>query len=235
MIALITGAGQGIGLAIAQATAADELILVARSRPALEQAAGGLRERGCIVHVVPTDLAAAEQIEALAAWVESHVGGLDLLIHAAGAYRHGVWSPDLPDADALMAVNYAAPVRLTTRLLPLLKQRRGQIVFINSTQGLQAGRAVGAYAASKFALRAFADSLRVEVNADGIRVISIFAGSTATPLQERLHAETGRPWHPERLMQPNDVAAMVTAAVRLPRTAEVTDLTMRPMQPPPNS
>src|SRR5690606_24367661 len=120
----------------------------------------------------------------------------------------------------------------TSRLLPLIKPVRGQIVFLNSTQGLRAGRDAGAYAASKFALHAFADSLRAQVNADGVRVLSMFIGATATPMQARIHQSAGRPYRAERLMQPSDVAAMAASALRLPRTCEVVELLMRPMRPP---
>ena len=69
-----------------------------------------------------------------------------------------------------------------------------------------------------------------EVNADGIRVLSIFPGRTATPRMEKLFAKEGRAYKPELLLQPEDVAEMVTHALRLPRTAEVTDISIRPMQ-----
>jgi NADP-dependent 3-hydroxy acid dehydrogenase YdfG len=104
-------------------------------------------------------------------------------------------------------------------------------VFINSTQGLRADPNAGAYAASKSALRAFADSFRSEVNAEGVRVLGVFTGSTATFIQQRIHSQTSRSYRPERLIQPSDVALMVASAVRLPRSAEVVELTMRPMLP----
>jgi NADP-dependent 3-hydroxy acid dehydrogenase YdfG len=120
---------------------------------------------------------------------------------------------------------------LTRLCLPALRASHGQVVFVNSTQGIAAGRGVGAYAASKHALRALADSLRQEVNADGVRVLSVYPGRTATPLQAAVFAAEGRAYAPEALMQPEDVAAMVLAAVTLPRTAEVTEIMMRPMRP----
>jgi NADP-dependent 3-hydroxy acid dehydrogenase YdfG len=106
------------------------------------------------------------------------------------------------------------------------------VVFINSTAGLVARAGVAQYAATKHALRAMADSLREEVNADGVRVLSVFLGRTATPLQAALHEREGRRYRPERLVQPADVASLVVHALTLPRTAEVTDLTIRPLSPP---
>jgi len=121
------------------------------------------------------------------------------------------------------------PYLLTQCLLPLLRRRPGQVVFINSSAGLTARANVGQYAATKHALKAVADSLRDEVNRDGVRVLSVFPGRTATPTQEALHRLEGRPYRPERLLQPADVAAVVVHALGLPRTAEVTEIKIRPL------
>jgi NADP-dependent 3-hydroxy acid dehydrogenase YdfG len=87
----------------------------------------------------------------------------------------------------------------------------------------------GQYASTKHGLKALADSLREEVNSRGVRILSIFPGRTATPTQEKVHAGEGRPYRPERLLQPEDVAAVVINALCLPRTAEVTEIKIRPM------
>jgi NAD(P)-dependent dehydrogenase (short-subunit alcohol dehydrogenase family) len=101
-------------------------------------------------------------------------------------------------------------------------------VFINSSQGLAASPGVGQYAAAKHGLRAVADSLRGEVNDRGTRVLSVHVGRTATPMQERIFAMEGRAYAPERLMQPEDVGQVVLAALVLPRTAEMTSVSIRP-------
>jgi NADP-dependent 3-hydroxy acid dehydrogenase YdfG len=75
-----------------------------------------------------------------------------------------------------------------------------------------------------------ADSLRDEVNADGIRILSVYPGRTATPRIEALHAKEGRPYQPGLLLQPEDVASVVLNALTLPWTAEVTNISIRPMQ-----
>ena len=103
-------------------------------------------------------------------------------------------------------------------------------MFINSTQGLRADPNAGAYAASKSALRAFAGSFRSEVNVEGVRVLGVFTGSTATSMQQRIHSQTSRSYRPERLIQPSDVALRVASAVRF-KSAEVVELTMRPTLP----
>jgi NADP-dependent 3-hydroxy acid dehydrogenase YdfG len=123
-----------------------------------------------------------------------------------------------------------APYLLTQSLLPLLRSRRGQIVFINSSAGHVARGNVGQYAATKHALRALADSLREEVNADGIRVLSVYPGRTATPMQAKLHAVEQKEYRPDDLLQPQDVAAVVANALSLPRSAEVTDIHVRPLR-----
>ena len=85
---------------------------------------------------------------------------------------------------------------LTQMLLPLLKKPRGQVVFINSSAGLTARPDVGYFSATQHAFKALADSLRCEVNADGVRVLSVYPGRTATPRIQALHAKEGRPYQP---------------------------------------
>lgn len=103
-------------------------------------------------------------------------------------------------------------------------------MFINSSQALRATAGLGQYAATKHAMKAVADSLRDEVNADGVRVTSIFLGRTASERQRAVFATERRTYPPERLIQRADVAQVVLSLLRLPRTAEVTDIVMRPMQ-----
>jgi short-subunit dehydrogenase len=110
----------------------------------------------------------------------------------------------------------------------MIQESRGQIVIMNSTAGLEARARVGQYAATKHALKALADSLREEVNSAGIRVLSLYLGRTATAMQEKIFQAEGRSYIPENLLQPEDVAALLVALLRLPRTAEVTDVRIRP-------
>ena len=131
--------------------------------------------------------------------------------------------------DHQYRTNVRGPYLLTQALLPLIRARRGQIVFVNSTVGLEARASVGQYASTQHALRALADALRAEVNADGVRVLSVYLGRTATARQERIFQLEKRPYSRELLMQPADVAEIILAALQLPRTAEVTDIRMRPL------
>jgi len=115
-------------------------------------------------------------------------------------------------------------------MFPLLRKAAGQIVFINSSAGLRSPATTGQFSATQHAFRSIADSLREEVNPLGIRVLSVYPGRTATPRVAKLFEKEGRAYQPDLLMQAEDVAEMVTHSLRLPRTAEVTDISIRPMQ-----
>jgi NADP-dependent 3-hydroxy acid dehydrogenase YdfG len=124
------------------------------------------------------------------------------------------------------------PLALTQALLPLLKIRSGQIVFINSSRGLEirnTGLNSGFYSSTQHALRALADSLRQEINADGVRVLSIYPGRTATPRMKAIYESEGWTYRPELLLRAEDVAEIVLSSLLLPRTAEVTNIEMRPL------
>ncbi len=219
-IALVTGAASGIGRAIGAALA-DAGAAVARvDIDSKKLGAGGYR----------CDLTSEKEIEKLAAAIRKDFGRLDVLVHSAGLFRTGrLEQTALEDLDSQFDVNVFGPYLLTQKLLPLLKKSKGQVVFINSSAIFSPGANWGAYSASKAALKGLADSLRQEVNADGIRVLSVYPGRTASPMQAAIHAKEGKTYQPERLLQPDDVAAMVLSTLTLPRTAEVTDLSIRPM------
>jgi len=102
------------------------------------------------------------------------------------------------------------------------------VVFLNSSRGLSAGSGAAHYAMSKHALKALADGLRDEANPRGVRVTSVYAGRTATPLQEALHDRRGEPYDPRLLLQPEEISQIVSAVLSLPPGAEVTDVSIRP-------
>jgi NAD(P)-dependent dehydrogenase (short-subunit alcohol dehydrogenase family) len=154
-------------------------------------------------------------------------GRLDVLVLSSGIYER---SREPAVFTRQIAANLVGPYVFLQQLLPLLIEAQGQIVFINSTQGLQAAAGIGQFAATQHALKAVADSLRNEVNANGMRVTSIFLGRTATERQRAIFEAEGRPYPPERLVQPADVAKLVRCLLQLPRTSEVTDIVLRPMQ-----
>jgi NAD(P)-dependent dehydrogenase (short-subunit alcohol dehydrogenase family) len=231
-IAVVTGASSGIGRAIALALAGQGALtcLVGRRHDALEETAAAVRDRGGRSRVYRADWTSDQDLQGLVQSIRRHHGRLDVLVLCGGTMFHGrIAEAPLEHLDQQYRSNLRGPYALTQLLLPLLRQQRGQVVFINSSAALRSPVAAGQYSAMQHALRAVADSLRDEVNPDGVRVVSIYAGRTATPRMAALFEKEGRPYHPELLMQPEDVAAMVTHALTLPRTAEVTDISMRPM------
>ncbi len=234
-VAVITGASSGIGKAIALGLAAKgtTLCLVGRSVERLEHVAELARQCGGEAHCYPADLSRDEHVDELCGTLRGDVRDIDMLVHSAGMISMGhLQHAPVEEFDRQYRVNVRAPFTITQQLLPLLRSRRGQIVFINSSAGMNAGSGVGQYAATKHALKAIADSLRNEVNPDGVRVLTVFLGRTASPMQAAIHQLEGRAYDPDRLVQPQDVAAMVISALSLPRTAEVTDISIRPTQKP---
>ena len=230
--AVVTGAGSGIGRAIATALGGQGATvgLVGRTQAKLQDAAAGFAANGRAPVVLPTDLSADEQQDALKAEVERRFGQVDVLVMCAGEIAHGpVESAPVADFDKLYRANVRANYRLVQNLLPMLRKRPGQIVFINSSVGLSARPNVAQFSATQHALRALTDALRAEVNADGIRVLSVYPGRVATPRQEKLYAKQANDYKPELLLQPEDIASIVLSALTLPRTAEVTEISIRPL------
>jgi NADP-dependent 3-hydroxy acid dehydrogenase YdfG len=225
--ALVTGASQGIGRAIAEALLdrGAQTMLVARSGAALDE----IRSPGAAPF--PADLTDHDAPRRIAEETNRRWGGLDILVHAVGVHHVGAMSESsLDDLDRLYQVNLRTPYALTRALLPLLTAASGQIVFINSSITRAANLARrGQYAAMAHALRAVADSLRDEVNSASVRVMTVYPGATATGLQEAIHRANDKRYQPERLLQASDVARTVCDALSLARTAEVTDLYVRPM------
>ena len=231
---VVTGASSGIGraIAIALAAAGATVYCVARRKQELEATASRMNSAGRF-ELYEADLLVDEQISGLAEALRARGRGVDVLVHSAGTISLGnLETASIHDLDRQYATNIRAPYLLTQALLPALRESEGQVVFINSSVGLAARANVAQYAATKHALKALADSLRDEVNADGIRVSSVYPGRTATPLQAEIHAFEGKPYPPERLLQPENVASVVLNALVLPRGAELTDVMVRPMLKP---
>lgn len=129
-----------------------------------------------------------------------------------------------------MEINLIAVAELTRLLLPALRAAGGQVVLINSGAGQRANPDWGSYAASKFALRAFADALRLEEPV--LRVTSIYPGRVGTDMQRGVRAQEGGAYEPERYLSPDSVARVVLAAVTAPRDAHVTEIAIRPSAGP---
>lgn len=219
---LLTGAGSGIGELLARALLerGDEVLVVARSAQRAEEMAAALPGAQPLV----ADLASPGSVESL-----DLPGRLDSVVHAAGVVELGAvadlsvqaWSEQLQ-------VNLVAPAVLTRVALPALRAARGTVVLVNSGAGLFAHPQWSAYAASKHGLRAFADSLRGEEAGHGVRVSSVYPGRTATPMQEKVHAQEGKEYDAADWVQPSTVVEAILHVLDLPGDATIPDLTVKP-------
>ena len=233
---MVAGATGAIGGAVARQLAVEgaSLLLQGRDEERLEAMAAELRSEAAQILTVAGDLTRPPVVDAVGAASASLAeGDVDVLVHAAGAFRAGAFetAPE-DDLDRQFAVNARAPYLVTRRLLPGLRRRRGVVVFVNSSAGLAAGAGSAAYAASKHALKALADGLRAEVNADGVRVLSVFPGRTRSRMQREVCRSLGQEYDAERFLDPADVASTIVDAVSLPPSAEVFDIRLRPARKP---
>ncbi|MFI9008577.1 SDR family oxidoreductase [Actinosynnema sp. NPDC053489] len=219
-VALVTGASRGIGAAVARALApTHELLLGGRDEAALAELAGTLpAARPWPVELTDPDALAAA------------TGGLtrlDVLVHSAGVAELG------PLADVTAAtwrrtldVNVVAVAELTRLALPLLRAARGHVVLINSGAGLRANPDWGVYAASKFALRAYADVLRAEE--PDLRVTSVHPGRVDTDMQRGVRAQESGDYQPHLYLTADSVARAVATAVTAADDAHFTEVVVRP-------
>lgn len=199
--------------------ATHEVLLGGRDSAALESLARELPAASAW----PVDLTDDAAVARAAAGVEA----LDVLVHSAGVASLGrveqataqVWRENFE-------LNVTAVAELTRLLLPALRAAKGHVVLINSGAGRNARPGWGPYAASKFALRAFAEVLHGEE--PSLRVTSIYPGRTDTPMQREIIADEGREYDPEEFLRPESVAAAVLAAVNATDDAHVTEIVIRP-------
>ena len=236
--ALVTGASSGIGrgAAIALAAAGAQVALVARRADRLLDLAAQIEAAGGKALARPADVTDSRDAAQAVEDTVGHFGGLDILVNAAGMTQTGkVENGDLADWRYVFELNFWAAFYTSRAAIPALKAGGGgDIVNISSTAGRRAvGATFGPYAASKFALTAFNESLRAEVTLAGIRVTIIEPGATATEIHEHIKDEKVRELtrnHVEKdgAMQPEDVAAAIVFAVSLPPRVNVSQLVIRP-------
>ncbi|WP_232679119.1 SDR family oxidoreductase [Nocardioides sp. R-C-SC26] len=218
---LVTGAGSGIGAALADALHArgDDLVLLARSPERAEDLAAHYPG----AQVIVADLAAPGSVGPV-----ELPGRLDSVVHAAGVVALGeVAGLEEEALRTQLEVNLVAPILLTRAALPALRAARGTVVFVNSTAGLTASAAWAAYASSKAGLRAVADALRAEEAQRGVRVTTVFPSRTATPMQAQVHAEEGRDYDPADWMSAASVAASIVHVLDLPIDVVAPEIVLR--------
>jgi NADP-dependent 3-hydroxy acid dehydrogenase YdfG len=216
--ALITGASGGLGAAIATAIAPTHtLLLGGRPSPRLDQLAERLGAT-----TWPLDLS---DIDSLAASTEV-IDELDVLVHNAGvAFPDHLADSEIEDWRKTFEVNVIGAVALTQALLPALRQAEGQVIFINSGAGLNAHPDMASYSASKFALRAVADSLRAEE--PRLRVTSLHPGRIATEMQRRLREFEGGEYDESAYLRPETVADVVAKVISTPPDGHVHQVVVR--------
>jgi short-subunit dehydrogenase len=225
---LITGAGSGIGAALAERLHArgDALVLLART----EARATELADR------YPGALTFAADLADPGSLVLPELERLDSVLQVAGVVDLGtVGEQPAEQLRQQIDVNLVAPAVLTRLTLPAVRRTRGTYVFVNSSAGLTASPGWSGYAASKFGLRAFADSLRAEEIQYGVRVATVFPSRTATPMQEKVHQQEGRDYDPSLWIDPAVVADTILHVLDLPEGATIPEVTIRPLQPRPGS
>jgi NAD(P)-dependent dehydrogenase (short-subunit alcohol dehydrogenase family) len=210
--ALITGGSRGLGraLGLALGRAGARVVLVAREKEALEQAAAAIRAQGGEVHVVAADVGDLESAHRIAGQAAALVGPLDILINNASTLGpvplQLLLDTDCEDLERALAVNLVGPFRLSKALLgPMVLRGRGLVVNISSDAAVEAYPSWGAYAASKAALDQLGRVWAAELQGTGVRVITVDPGEMNT----RMHAEAIPEADPNTLDDPDRVAARI--------------------------
>lgn len=227
-VALVTGAGRGIGRAVALAFAREgaRVTLAARTRTQLDAVAAEVRGSGGRALAVPADVTQESSVVELVARTLAEFGRIDILVTAAGAAAFGpVADSKLEEWELMMAVNLRG-VYLTCRaaLAPMIRQRRGTIINVVSVAAKQPIPGCAAYAASKHGVLGFTRVLAEELRPHGVRVGALCPGAVNTPLWDSIPNPPDR----TRMLTPEDVAEAAVLMASLPPRASLEDLTLLP-------
>ena len=220
-VALVTGASSGMGREIARDLGrTHRVILVGRDA---ERLAAAAREAGDAATSWELDLTNTAAVEARVTTLDR----LDVLVHAAAIGNNvSVAEADEAAWQQIFAVNVTAPALLTRAVLPLVRASQGTVVFIGSGASTNAVAGSALYCASKHALKAVADVLRIDEEPHFVRVATVAPGQTDTPMLRRMVGEAG--YRPELYIQPSSVAAAVRYVVDAPADVQITDVAVRP-------
>jgi NAD(P)-dependent dehydrogenase (short-subunit alcohol dehydrogenase family) len=230
-VALVTGAGRGIGTSVALMLARSgcRLIVSARTAVQLEATSEEIKSCGAGVAFVVADLARDDELERLVEESQRAFGSVDILINNAGwGKRAPVMRMKREDLDQTLRVNLRAPMLLANHLVPaMIKKGGGAVINIGSISG-KSGEANGAaYSASKFGLVGFTQSLYEEVREHGIKVSVILPGFVDTPL-----IPPNRQLDRSKMIQADDVAQAVLYVLTSPLTSCPVEMTIRPQRSP---
>jgi len=231
-VALVTGATEGIGRAVAFSLgrAGWSVGVCARTPARLERLLLELRGAGVAAEGLPADVGDEAQVKGLVQRVSTTLGTIDTLVNNAGML---VAKPfldlTLEDWDATMRTNLRSLFLVTREVLPGMRTLgRGDIVNVSSLAGRNGFVGGTAYVASKHAVLGFSKSLMLEERKNNIRVIALCPGSVDTGM---LANQPLLPSVPEKILRPEDVAETILAALQLPGRALVSELDIRPTNP----
>ena len=194
-VVVVTGASSGLGRALAAAFAAvgATVVLAARGAEALAQAAAEIRAAGGHALDLPADVTIDESVTSLFEEVRRRFGRLDALINNAGrSMRRAIQDTTPEDFRQMLELNLLGVVRCTRAALPMLLESRGHLVNIGSLAGKAAARYIGAYPASKFAVTAYTQQLRLELAPRGLHVLLVCPGPLARRQERSLLERTAR-------------------------------------------
>ncbi len=230
-VALVTGAGRGIGRSVALALAREgaAVVLAARTISELDTVRRESEDLGVRTVSVPTDLTDDRQVESLFQTVDREFGQLDMLINNAGIGRFSsVREMRMDDLDAMWNLNVRAAVKCSQEAIRRMEPRRsGTIVQISSLAGKNAFVGGAAYAATKWGLMGFSKCLMLEAREQNVRVVIVCPGSVGTSFSTK----PKDPGQTEKILTPDDVASAVVAAVSLPARAMMSEIDLRPTTP----